>query len=95
MVTSGSPNSRPQHIGPDPDHLTPLEQRPARMDAQRHRSHNAEGQHRQKRLEAALADRAGNDETAIADESYAEQRNALSWIGQGREHRQVPEQDLE
>ena len=41
-------------------------------------------------IEPNLADRAGNDQSAIADEGDAEKRDALPRIGQGREHREVP-----
>ncbi|MFK4659254.1 hypothetical protein ABIF76_000108 [Bradyrhizobium ottawaense] len=94
-MASGSREQQAKHSGPDPDHPPFLKQRAPRIEAQGQGRDDTERQHRQKWLQAASADRAWNDEAPIADEGNAEQRDALPRIGQGRQHREVPEQDLE
>ena len=47
------------------------------------------------RLEAGIADRLWNHETAVTEKEAAEQRDALPRIGQRGQHREIPEQDLE
>ncbi len=84
-----------QRIRPNLDHSAAFEQRPAGITPQPNRRHDRNHDGNDERFEAGIADRFRNHQSTIREKETVEYRDALPRIGQGCEHRQIPEQDLE